>query len=129
MYAEVKLAHVIFAAGSIALFMLRGTFTVLAARPLTQRVWKVLPHIVDTLLLAMGIWLVVMLRLDPFHVTWLGVKILCVIGYIILGVLAFHLQRPRWLRLGVFTAAILMFSFIVSIAVLQDPRGIFALVG
>lgn len=129
MYAEVKLAHMIFAAGSIGLFALRGAFSVLAARPLRQRIWKVLPHIVDSLLLAMGIWLAVLLRLNPFHVTWLGVKILCVIGYIMLGVLAFRLQRPRWLRLGVFTAAILMFVFIVSIAVLQDPRGIFALIG
>ena len=129
MYAEVKLAHMIFAAGSIGLFALRGALTVLAARPLKHPIWKVLPHIVDTLLLTMGIWLAVMLRLNPFQVTWLGVKILCVIGYIILGVLAFRLQRPRWLRLGVFTAAILMFSFIVSIAVLQDPRGVFALVG
>lgn len=117
----------IFAGGSIALFVLRGIFTVLASRPLKHRVWKVLPHLVDTVLLAMGIWLAIMLRLNPFHVTWLGVKILCVIAYIVLGVLAFRLQRPRWLRLGVFAAAILMFAFIVSIAVFQDPRGIFVL--
>lgn len=129
MYAEIKLVHVIFAAGSIGLFVLRGAFTVLAARPLTQRVWKVLPHLVDTVLLAMGIWLAVLLRLNPVHVTWLGVKILCVIGYIVLGVLAFRLRRPRRLRLGMFVSAILLFAFIVSIAILQDPRGIFALMG
>lgn len=127
MFIEVRLAHIIFAGGSIALFVLRGAFTVLAVRPLKQRVWKVLPHIVDTLLLAMGIWLAVMLRLNPFHVTWLGVKILCVIGYIVLGVLAFRLQRPRWLRSGLFASAILLFAFIVSIAIFQDPRGIFVL--
>ena len=129
MFIEVRLAHMIFAGGSIGLFVLRGAFTVLAAKPLKQRVWKVLPHIVDTLLLAMGVWLAVMLRLNPFHVTWLGVKILCVIGYIALGVLAFRIGRPRWLSLGLFVAAIVMFAFIVSIAVLQDPRGIFALAG
>ncbi|MBU6421000.1 MAG: SirB2 family protein [Gammaproteobacteria bacterium] len=128
MFLEVRLAHIIFAAGSIGLFVLRGAFTVLAARPLKQRIWKILPHIVDTLLLAMGVWLAVMLRLNPFHVTWLGVKILCVIGYIVLGVLAFRLQRPRWLRFSVFAAAILLFAFIVSIALFQDPRGIFVLV-
>ncbi|MGH8279317.1 MAG: SirB2 family protein [Gammaproteobacteria bacterium] len=127
MFFEVRMAHMIFAGGSIALFLLRGTFTVLATRPLNARLWKVLPHLVDSLLLAMGIWLAVMLRLNPFHVTWLGVKILCVIGYIVLGVLAFRLKRPRWLRLGVFVAAILLFAFIVSIAVFQDPRGIFVL--
>ncbi|MGH8414434.1 MAG: SirB2 family protein [Gammaproteobacteria bacterium] len=129
MYAEVKLAHILFAALSIGLFGLRGAFSLLAARPLGHRVWKVLPHVVDTLLLAMGVWLAVMLRLNPLHVTWLGVKLLCVIGYIVLGVLAFRLERPRWLRLGLFTAAILLFAFIVSIAIFQDPRGIFVLIG
>ncbi|MGH8313191.1 MAG: SirB2 family protein [Gammaproteobacteria bacterium] len=125
MFYEVRLAHLIFAGGSIVLFVLRGGFSVLAAQPLPQRVWKVLPHIVDSLLLAMGIWLAVMLRLNPFHVTWLGVKILCVIGYIVLGVLAFRLQRPRWLRFALFASAILLFAFIVSIAIFQDARGIF----
>ncbi|MGH8397862.1 MAG: SirB2 family protein [Gammaproteobacteria bacterium] len=129
MYAEVKLAHILFAALSIGLFGLRGTFSLLAARPLTHRVWKTLPHIVDTLLLAMGIWLAAMLRLNPFHVTWLGVKILCVIGYIVLGILAFRIRRPHWLRLGLFAAAILLFAFIISIAIFQDPRGIFVLIG
>lgn len=129
MYAEVKLAHVIFAAGSIGLFALRGGFGVLAAKPLKRRLWKVLPHVVDTLLLAMGVWLAVLLRLNPLHVTWLGVKILCVIAYIVLGVLAFRLNKPYWLRRSVFVAAILMFVFIISIAVLHDSRGIFALIG
>ncbi|MGB9430336.1 MAG: SirB2 family protein [Gammaproteobacteria bacterium] len=129
MYTEVKLAHVVFAALSIGLFALRGAFTLVASRPLTHRLWRVLPHVVDTLLLAMGIWLAIMLQLNPLHVSWLGVKLLCVAGYIVLGVLAFRVSRPRWLRLGLFTAAVLLFAFIISIAVLHDPRGIFALAG
>ena len=128
-YFDAKLAHVVFAGLSIFLFVLRGAFTLVAARPLTHRVWKILPHVVDTLLLALGMWLAIMLRLNPLHVTWLGVKLLCVIGYIVLGVLAFRLRRPRWLKLGLFGAAILLFAFIVSIAILHDPRGIFALAG
>ncbi|MDE2196575.1 MAG: SirB2 family protein [Gammaproteobacteria bacterium] len=124
-----KLAHVAFAGMSIALFALRGTFTLVAVRPSTRRVWKILPHVVDTLLLVLGAWLAIMLRLNPLHVTWLGVKLLCVIGYIALGVLAFRLHRPRWLKLGLFGAAILLFAFIASIAILHNPRGIFALAG
>ena len=58
-----------------------------------------------------------------------ALKILCVIAYVVLGVLAFRLSRPRWLRMSLFFAAILLFAFIVSVAVLQDPRGIFALLG
>lgn len=126
MYLTLRFLHVLFAGLSIALFVLRGTLTVIAAKPLTHRIWKILPHIVDTLLLALGIGLAIMLRLDPLHVSWLGVKLLCVIGYIVLGVLAFRLQRPRWLRLTLFAAAVLLFAFIVSIALLHNPLGVFA---
>ena len=71
----------------------------------------------------------VMLRINPLHVSWLGVKLLCVLGYIVLGVMAFRLQRPRWLRISLFASAILLFAFIVSIAVLHNPWGWFALLG
>jgi len=53
-------------------------------------------------------------------VSWLGVKLLCVIVYIVLGILAFRLRRPRWLKIGLFTAALLLFAFIASIAVWHD---------
>lgn len=128
LYLSVKHLHILFAGLTIALFILRGIFTVVAAQPLKHRLWKVLPHVVDTVLLSLGVWLAFILQLNPLHVTWLGVKLLCVIAYIVLGVLAFRIKRPYWLRLALFVVAIAMFAFIVSIAVLHDPRGIFALI-
>jgi len=127
-YPTIKNFHILFAGLSIALFILRGGFSVLASKPLTHRVWKILPHIVDTCLLGLGIWLAVILQLNPLHVSWLGVKLVCVIGYIVLGVLAFRLQRPRWLRVMFFVAAVFLFGFIVSIAVLHNPEGVFSLI-
>lgn len=127
MYPDVKYTHILFAVLSIGLFVLRGGFAILASRPLTRRAWRILPHVVDTVLLALGVWLAVMLRIDPLHVTWLGVKLLCVLGYIVLGVLAFRLRRPRWLRIALFCTAVLLFAFIVSIALLHNPAGVFAL--
>jgi uncharacterized membrane protein SirB2 len=127
LYLTVKHLHILFAGLTIALFVLRGGFAVVAAQPLRHRIWKVLPHIVDTVLLALGVWLAFILQLNPLHVAWLGVKLLCVIAYIVLGILAFRIKRPFWLRVTLFVAAIAMFAFIVSIAALHDPRGIFAL--
>jgi len=129
LYPSLKLLHILCAAASLMLFIVRGSITVLLAKVLTAQIWKWLPPVVDTLLLAFGVWLAVLLQLNPLHVTWLGVKLLCVIGYIVLGVLAFRLRQPRWLKVGLFTAAILLFGFIVSIAVLHDARGIFVLAG
>ena len=126
LYLTVKHLHILFAGLTIALFVLRGGFAVVAAQPLRHRIWKVLPHIVDTVLLALGVWLAFMLQLNPLHVTWLGVKLLCVIAYIVLGILAFRIERPYWVKLALFAVAIAMFAFIVCIAVLHNPLGVFA---
>ena len=122
-YSSIKLFHVVFAVASILLFLIRGVFTIIASKPLAARIWRILPHVVDTLLLAFGIWLVVLLQLDPIRISWLRVKLLCIVAYVGLGVLAFRLHNPRWLRLLIFTLAILLFGFIVSIAILKTPWG------
>jgi len=129
LYTDLKLLHILCAAASLLLFVGRGSVTLLMARRLAAPIWKWLPPVIDTLLLAFGVWLAVLLRLDPLQTGWLGIKLLCVIGYILLGILAFRLQRPRWLKVGLFIAAILLFGFIVSIAVWHDARGIFVLLG
>jgi len=129
LYTDLKMLHVLCAAASLLLFVGRGGVTVLMARRLAAPVWKWLPPVIDTLLLGFGIWLAVLLELNPLQVPWLGVKLLCVIGYIVLGILAFRLRGPRWLKVGLFVAAILLFGFIVSIAVWHDARGVFVLMG
>ncbi|MGA9855260.1 MAG: SirB2 family protein [Gammaproteobacteria bacterium] len=129
LYPDLKLLHVLCAAASLLLFVGRGSVTVLMAHTLTAPVWKWLPPVIDTLLLMFGVWLAILLRLDPLRTGWLGVKLLCVIGYIALGILAFRLSKPRWLKVSLFVAAILLFGFIVSIAVWHDARGIFVLLG
>ena len=127
MYLDIKAAHVLFAALSLALFAWRGGLSLWLARRPSHWVLRVLPHVVDSLLLACGIWLAVMLSLDPLRTPWLGVKLLCVLAYILLGILAFRLRGPRRLKLALFVAALSLFGFIVSVALTHDPRGIFSL--
>ena len=129
LYPDLKALHVLCAGASLLLFVVRGGYTLLMTRTLKARIWRWLPPVVDTLLLAFGIWLAVLLRLNPLHVSWLGAKLVYVIVYILLGILAFRLPRPRWLKISMFVMAVLVFGFIVSIAVLHDSRGIFVLVG
>ncbi|HSC47566.1 MAG TPA: SirB2 family protein [Gammaproteobacteria bacterium] len=126
MYESVKLAHMALAGLSLLLFALRGGASLLISRPLRHPLWRVLPHAMDTLLLACGVWLAWQLRLDPFTTSWFGVKLLCVLIYIAFGILAFRLSGPRWLKRTLFVAALLSFAFIVSIALTHDPRGIFS---
>jgi len=129
MYLDIKATHVLFAALSLALFAWRGALNLWSGSRSAGPLFRVFPHVVDSLLLVCGAWLAVMLRLDPFSTPWLGVKLLCVLAYILLGILAFRLRGPRGLKLALFAAALLLFGFIVSIALTHDPRGIFSLLG
>lgn len=129
MYPDIKAAHMLFVALSLVLFAARGALSLWSGRRPAGWIFKVLPHVVDSLLLACGVWLAVILRLDPLRTPWLGVKLLCVLAYILLGILAFRLRGPRYLKLALLVAALLLFGFIVSIALTHDPRGIFSLLG
>ena len=127
-YGWLKFAHLSFVAASLLLFGLRGGMALLAGRPLVHPLWRRVPPVVDSLLLASGISLALMSRLDPLSTPWLGVKLLCVLGYILIGVLAFRLPGPRPLKRALFLGALLLFGFIVSVALTHDLRGIFSLV-
>ena len=127
LYPELKTLHVLCAAASLLLFVVRGGYMLLPAGGLRARIWRWLPAVVDTLLLTFGVWLAILLGINPLQVGWLGVKLLCVIVYIAIGILAFRLRRPRWLKVALFVSAVLLFVFIASIAVWHDPRGIFVL--
>ena len=126
MYDWLKFAHLSFVGLNLALFALRGGM-LLAGKPPAHPLWRRLPPVVDSLLLACGIGLVMLLGLDPLRTPWLGVKLLCVAGYILLGILAFRLRLQPAARLVLFLAALALYGFIVSIALTHDPRGIFSL--
>ncbi len=127
MYPEVKAVHILCAATSFALFAVRGLVALRGNSMPVGRLWRVLPHLVDTLLLACGVWLLLLLRLDPVNTPWLRTKLLCVAAYIALGMLAFR-GPARW-RPWFFAAALVLLGFIVSVAFTHDPRGIFSLMG
>ncbi len=118
--------HVLMATLSVSLFIYRGTrYLAPHPAPIHDPRWlRVTPHLVDTLLLLTGVALAWTLALDPFAVKWLGVKLLLVVAYIAVGILAFRIPRPRWLRMGLFILALLIFADIVAIALTRSPAGL-----
>jgi uncharacterized membrane protein SirB2 len=88
---------------SITLFVLRF-FWKWAGSAMMQKRWvKIVPHVVDTLLLLSGISLIFITHFYPFSPqgTWLTEKLFGVIIYIALGFVALSKrpvsQKPRWL--------------------------------
>jgi uncharacterized membrane protein SirB2 len=127
-YAAVKLIHQGAVALSFTGFFARGLGALRGARWVGGRAARILPHFVDTVLLASAIVLAWMLQLSPLQAPWLLAKIIGLVLYIALGMLALKPERSNAVRVGAFLAALITFGYIVSVAISKDPAGFLALV-
>jgi len=119
--STLKLIHVSAVVVSFALFFLRGVW-LLRASPVMQQRWvKIAPHSVDTVLLVSAIALAWQLGVTPFNSPWLTAKIVALLVYIGLGMLAFRFARTTAQRLTAWLAALLVFGYIVAAAITHDP--------
>lgn len=122
-YLWIKQIHLASIAVSFGLFATRGVWLLGLERPL-RRWLRVVPHLVDTLLLASGLTLAFSIRQYPFvNSGWLTAKVIGLFAYIALGVVAFRAPLPRPARWASWAAALLVFGYIVSVAVSKQPAG------
>lgn len=122
-YTLVFYTHVSSALVSISFFMVRGYWMLADDSLLQHRLVRVLPHVVDTVLLASAITLTVILHQYPFVNDWLTVKFFALVGYIILGTIALRRGRTRLQRTVALVSAVVVFGFIVSVAWYHHPLG------
>jgi uncharacterized membrane protein SirB2 len=122
-YATLKAVHVASAATSLALFTLRGTWMIGAPQRLRHRWVRIVPHVVDTVLLVSAIALAVMIGNYPGTHGWLTAKVTGLIGYIVLGSIALKRGRTQRVRVAAFAAALALFAYIVSVAITKSPAG------
>lgn len=122
-YATLKLIHQGAVALSVAGFAMRGAGQLARARWARGRVAKTLPHAVDTVLLLSALMLAWMLRLNPVHAPWLMAKIVGLVVYVLLGMLALRPGRPPALRVAAGAAALATVGWIVSVAITKSPFG------
>lgn len=94
MYMAVKHSHLMFVVLSLALFYYRFVQHKILAKELPKAL-KILPHIVDTLLLATAIALCFIIQQFPIQMTWLTFKVAFVIGYIVLAFRAMKATDKR----------------------------------
>lgn len=120
-YAHWKLIHVSCAAISYSLFVLRGIWMVHGSQMLRQRWVKTVPHIVDTALLASATVLAISSRQYPLAAPWLTAKVIALVAYIALGMVALKYGRTRSVRIRAWIAAQAMFAYIVAVALTRNP--------
>lgn len=120
-YFLLKHIHVSCAGISFVLFFLRGIWSFRNSPILNQRWLKIVPHIVDTLLLASALALAFTIQQYPFVDAWLTAKFFGLVLYIVLGSIALKHGRSKAMRISAWFAALAIFAYIVLVASTHDP--------
>ncbi|MBS1143050.1 MAG: Invasion expression up-regulator, SirB [Proteobacteria bacterium] len=120
-YFALKHLHVTCVVLSGLGFCLRGWW-MLRDSPLRQhRLTRVLPHIVDTLLLGSALSMAWLSGQYPFVHGWLTAKLVGLIAYILLGTMALKRGRTKAIRARYLGLAIVAYGYIVSVALTRNP--------
>lgn len=118
----VKLIHITFVTLTLVGFLVRGWWMLSAADILNNKWVKTIPHIIDTGLLISGITLAYLMSLQIIQTEWLLAKIIALLVYIVFGTLALKRGRTKQIRIIFFVLALMVFSYIVSVAVTKLPQ-------
>jgi uncharacterized membrane protein SirB2 len=120
-YVALKIAHVSCVAVSYALFVARGVWMLRESGLLRRRWVKIVPHVVDTLLLASAVALAVMSHQYPLVNDWLTAKVAGLLIYIGLGTVALKRGKTRRTRITAWLAAQVVFFYIIVVALTRTP--------
>lgn len=124
-YPQIKFVHILCVILSGSLFTLRGLLMLMRSRYTNHVALRMLSYAIDTTLLTAALMLITVLHQYPFVQAWLTVKVLLLVLYIVLGVLALRRGRTRKAQVTSFVAALLVYAFIISVALAHNPWGVF----
>ncbi len=125
-YEFVKYIHVTAITLSISGFIFR---VVLKANnsPYQSKYWfKKLPHKVDIILLASALTMVYILGVNPLTTYWIAEKIIGLLIYIMLGMVALRWGKTKNIRMTAAVMAAMVFSYIVYVAHYKTPAVVFS---
>ena len=120
-YFLIKHLHITAATLSLLFFILRAVWSVCDAEVLKARWVRIAPHVIDTLLLTLGVVLMVMLSLWPHQHPWLAAKLIALLAYIGLGTVAIKRGRTPRTRAVAALAAVATFAYMLGAAIRHSP--------
>ncbi len=120
-YFLLKHIHVSCAVISIVLFFLRGIWSFNDSPIMRQRWVKIVPHYIDTALLASALGLAYTIGQYPFVDAWLTAKFFGLVLFILLGTIALKHGKSKSIRIAAWFGALVVFAYIVSVAARHDP--------
>jgi len=124
-----KQLHILCVILTLISFSIRGYWMVVDSGLLQHRLVRILPHIIDTILLLSGVSLAVIIYGEFYKYGWLMIKLGAVVVYIILGGVAIRYGKTRKLRISAMILAWCVFIYIVVMAGYNSviPIGVFGL--
>jgi uncharacterized membrane protein SirB2 len=122
-YPEIKLVHVTAAIASGSLFLLRGIAVNWGGSWGMIAPVRYLSYTIDIVLLSAGLLLLAILPSAVYSNGWLALKLVLLVIYIGLGMLALKRGRTAGIRRGCFIAAIVIYLCVFFIARTHDPLG------
>ena len=117
----VKYIHVSCVIATLIFFIIRGIWMIRDSELLKKSWVKILAPIIDTVLLVSAIVQAIKISQYPFVDNWLTAKVLALLIYIILGMIALNYGRTKNIRIAAWFAALFCFAYIVSVAVTRNP--------
>lgn len=120
-YALLKMIHIGSVIVSYTLFFLRGVWLLQDSENLRRRWVKILPHVVDTILLTSAVALAIIIQQNPLEHSWLTAKVIGLLLYIALGMIAMRLGKTRQMKIIAWIAAQCVFVYIVLVALTKNP--------
>ncbi|MEI6893115.1 MAG: SirB2 family protein [Colwellia sp.] len=115
-----KHLHITLAVLSITLFTYRFILTMIASNKLERKWLKISPHLIDTLLLIVGVTLAVKLYINPLEQLWLAEKLLALIAYIFTGYYTLKLARNKPMQILGYLGAMGWVMLIVRLAMTRE---------
>lgn len=116
MYTLIKVVHMSFAMLSVLGFLVRGILKIQGSAIVEKKLVKILPHVIDTVLLVSAITLVIMSGQYPWVAPWVSAKIVGLVVYIGLGVVAMRTAKTQQTRIIAFALALITAAYIFMVA-------------
>ncbi|MGB8147155.1 MAG: SirB2 family protein [Azonexus sp.] len=120
-YLALKHLHVTCVVLSGLGFALRGWWMLNDSSLLRARLTRVVPHVVDTLLLGSALLMAWQSSQYPFAQGWLTAKFFGLLAYILCGTMALKRARTKGRRVMFLVLALLAYAYIVGVALTRNP--------
>ena len=120
-----KYIHVTCVVLTILFFFIRGIWMIQDSGLLKKKWVRILAPSIDTLLLVSAIIQTMNISQYPFVDDWLTAKIIALIVYIALGMIALTYGKTKNIRITAWFGALLCFVYIASVALTRNPMVFF----